>query len=387
MAQLSEIDIIRRKRRRKIFFGRALLLVSLTLVGVGIYLVKDVVKTVDIGGFFGSGLASVQPGPGFPVDFAGEHVKSMHHVGRCTAVLTDTNLYIYNPNGRLLRDVQHKFSDPVVRIDGRRVLLYDRGGRRLRVETLTSTAAQAEFEFPIYAGDIAANGDVAVVTGAQHYNAELAVYDAKLSEQRRFTWKSPDQYIVDISFTTDGKGIAAAGVSAQGGDLVSKVRLYRFDQQEMQAESVFRGELIHSIECVRGGVIAVTDARAALLDSSGATTGEYLFHYETLASFAYSDDGETALVFGDALADKSSKLVLLNAKCEKQWERRVSSHTILMSIDNSRLGLVSDGKLIIYNSTGQEAGRQNLDAVPLGLTINGKYAYLVTPDSMQKLAV
>ena len=388
MAQLSEIDQIRRKRRRKIFFTRVFLLIALTLAGVGIFLVKDTVNAIDIGGFFSSGIASVASGPGFPVDFAGESIKSVDQAGRCLVVLTDSNLTVYNPNGRQLRDLQHKYSDPVVRVNGRHILLYDRGGKRLRVESFTGTVAERQFEYPIYAGDISKNGDVAIVTGAQYFNAELAVYNAKLSEAARFTWKSPDQFIIDVSFTQDAKGIAAAAVSAQGGDLVSKVRQYRLDQKEMAAETVFSGELLHSVKCTRGGgVVAVTDARTAVLDGSGTKVADYAYNYETLSAFAHSEGGETALMFGDYLEDKTGTLVLLDTKGEMLWSRGISTHTTLLSMDDMRLGLISDGKLTVYNNLGQETGRQNLDSTPLALSISGTQAYLITPDSIQKLSI
>ncbi|MEG0017318.1 MAG: DUF5711 family protein, partial [Hydrogenoanaerobacterium sp.] len=136
MAEPSDIEKIRKKRRRKALLGRILLLFLLTFLGVGIYALKDEVSATGITNFFQDIAVSSGKGSGYPLEFAGDQMRGTYAVGKNLAVLTDSNLYFYNETGKEIRSLQHKYSNPVVRINGNRVLVYDMGGKKLRVESL-----------------------------------------------------------------------------------------------------------------------------------------------------------------------------------------------------------------------------------------------------------
>ncbi|WP_312644770.1 DUF5711 family protein [Hydrogenoanaerobacterium sp.] len=387
MTELTDIDKIRKKRRRKVLLGRILLLVLLTCVGIGLYALKDEVNTIGITDYVQDMIAGWGSGDGYPLDFPGEQVRGTYHIGSNLAVLTDSNLYIYNANGKGVRSIQHKYSNPVVKIGGGRILIYDRGGKKLRVETLARTVSQKEFEYPIYAGDISKRGEVAVATSAQRYVAQMTVYDNQLSEPAKFTWLSADNYITALNFSHDGKGIAAAAVSAREGDLLSSVHLFRFNQKDKTGSQEFVGELIHSIDSTSHGVNVITDRRAVQLSTSGAITQEYHYQHETLMSFDHNSAGYTALMFGDYREDKTSDLVVLGADGIKAWGQQISSHTELMNLGDSRVSIVVDGQLQSFDLSGKAVKSEALSFEPLAMETVDASAYIITPDTIEKVTL
>ncbi|MBC8547066.1 hypothetical protein H8711_09000 [Clostridiaceae bacterium NSJ-31] len=387
MAELSDIDKIRKKRRRKVLLGRILLLVALTLLGVGLYAIKDEVSTIGFTDYIQERIAGMGAGDGYPMEFAGEQVRQTARVGEHLAVLTDSNLYLYNSSGKEIRNVQHKYSNPVMRASGRRVLIYDRGGKHLRVENMLRTVAQKELDYPIYAGAISSRGEVAVATGAQRRLGEMTVYDHMLADPAKYVWKSAENYITDLEFDLDGKGIAVAVVNAREGDLISGVRRFRFDSEEEAGRQEFVGELIHSLNAARGGLTVVTDRQTAVLGASGEVLERYDYGYEALASFDHSENGDTALLFGDARENKNSAVTLLGPDGKKLWETQISSHADRLSLGKTRVCLMVDGQLQSYDYAGNALDPQPVPGEVLAATVIGRDAYLVTPDAIEKLAL
>ncbi|MEG1953906.1 MAG: DUF5711 family protein [Hydrogenoanaerobacterium sp.] len=387
MAEPSDIEKIRKKRRRKALLGRILLLFLLTFLGVGIYALKDEVSATGITNFFQDIAVSSGKGSGYPLEFAGDQMRGTYAVGKNLAVLTDSNLYFYNETGKEIRSLQHKYSNPVVRINGSRVLVYDMGGKKLRVESLSRTQVQKELDFPIYAGDISSRGDVAVATGAQRRLAEMTVYDHMLSEPAKYKFKSAENYITDIKFSAAGREIAVAAVNVSDGELASSVLIFKLKEEEPICEKKLMGELIHTVKAARDGFCVVTDSRSLVLSYSGEQKGEYSYNYRALSSFDYNAAGCTALLFGDYRESKNGQLVLLSADGAELWSKEVSANARLLRIGSDRVSIVVDGELQSYDLGGVLADKKSLDKEAFALQPVGGSLYIITPDSIEKIEI
>jgi hypothetical protein len=78
-------------------------------------------------------LAGSGTGGGFPVEVSlGNH--QLLSVGSDVALLNDSSLLLYKANGKQLFNRQHGYSEPAFTACSARVLVFDRGGKDLRVE-------------------------------------------------------------------------------------------------------------------------------------------------------------------------------------------------------------------------------------------------------------
>lgn len=385
MAQLSDIDKIRKKRRRKVILGRALLLLLLTCAGVAVYAVKDEVSAAGITNFFQDKVVSAGRGSGYPMDFAGDQLRGTYAVDNNLAVLTDSNLYFYNDTGKEIRSIQHKYSNPVVRVNGRRILLYDRGGKKLRVESLSRTLGQKELEYPIYAGTISSRGEVAVATGAQRRLSEMSVYDHLLTEPAKYKFKSAENYITDLEFSKNGKEIAVASVNVGGGELVSTLQTFKLDKEDHVGETKLAGDLIHSLSAVDGGFSVITDKRTLLFSPACETLAEYDYNYRVLASFDCGETGYTALFFGDYRESQRGELVLLGEDGAELWRKEVSVNAEHLRVCKGQVVIVVDGELQSCDLAGTPAGKRTLGKEAFALQQAGGALYVVTPSSIEKI--
>ena len=82
------------------------------------------------------------------MEISGATVRQMETMGNVLLVLTDTHLHIYNKNGKLLREVQHDYANPVIKCSSSRIILYDPSSRVLRIESKTKTIKEMTFDEP-----------------------------------------------------------------------------------------------------------------------------------------------------------------------------------------------------------------------------------------------
>ena len=385
MGELSDIDKLRKKRRRKAIFGRIFLLLLLTCTGVAVYAVKDEVSATGITNFFQDIVVGMGKGSGYPLDFAGDQVRGTYEVGKNLAVLTDSNLYFFNETGKEIRNIQHKYSNPVVRVNGRRVLIYDRGGKNLRVESLSRTQSRKELEYPIYAGAISPKGEVAVATSAQRRLAEMSVYDNMLGEPAKYKFKSAENYITDLEFSYNGKEIAVAAVNVSDGELLSSMQTFKLNKEESIGAKELAGDLIHSITATRNGFCVVTDARTLLLSPACEQLQEYSHSYRALASFDNNRHGYTALFFGDYREGKNGELVLLGADGLELWSKEVSVNSEQLCVSDSRVSMIADGTLQSYDLAGKLAGSASLGKEAFALQPVEDEFYIITPSCIEKV--
>jgi hypothetical protein len=95
------------------------------------------------------------------------------------AVMNSTELSFYNGKGGEEVRRAHGFSDPAMHAAGKYVLVVEKGGRRLRLETRAKTVAEISTDFAIQTATVSENGCVAVLTAAdQNYTTNIVVYDA-----------------------------------------------------------------------------------------------------------------------------------------------------------------------------------------------------------------
>ncbi len=212
----------RRKKRRKRFIRRwvAVLVVAALVATAARYWDKLSPETLvnGIGDFFTGNQEN-----GFPIDVSGNRIYQMETADNCTAVLSDTYLALYNTNGVEVMRRTHAFAEPLLRSAGKYLLIAERGGKRLQLETRSKTVITHTTKYDIIAAAVHTNGDVAVITAAeQGYNARLTVYrkDGTVVYERLCS-----TLLADVAFSPNGRNVAVAAISADKGAIHSAVEV------------------------------------------------------------------------------------------------------------------------------------------------------------------
>ncbi|MBP3381127.1 MAG: hypothetical protein J6L00_00655, partial [Clostridia bacterium] len=229
----------RRQKRRKRFILRwiAVLAVAALVATVVRYWDKLSPETLvdSIGDFF----AGESEG-GFPIDISGNRIYQLESASNGIALLSDTHMAMYSNKGSEVMRRTHAFADPMLRIAGKYVLIAERGGKRLQLETRAKTVITHTTKYDIITAALHTNGDVAVITAAeQGYNARLTVYkkDGTVLYERLCS-----TLLSDVAFSPNGKHIAVAAISAAQGAIRSVVEVLSLQSADSAPVYTYGGD-------------------------------------------------------------------------------------------------------------------------------------------------
>lgn len=287
--QETEERRARRARRRRRFLLRMMIVLAVAAVVVTLVsnwekLSPDTIVT-QIGNLFSGG-----KGEGFPVDVSGSPIYHMDTADDCTVLVSDTYVTMINTGGKEVMRRTHAFTDPLLRTNGKYILIAETGGRRFQLETRSKTVLTQTVEYDIVTAAVHTNGTVVVVTAAeQGYNARLSVYSSngELIYQRLC-----GSIIADVAFSPNGKQVAIATIGAEKGAIRSAIEVLSLSSEQSDPLYTHAGTdiMLCRITYLTDAVIAaVGDSAVWLYQPAKETCGVYTFTDGELKAFAIGD--------------------------------------------------------------------------------------------------
>ena len=202
----------RRLRRTALIVAvlTAVVLFTTGLVGSSVALVKDCVDTTRI---------ALMPGPGWPQQTGVMEPTQVLPMTGGFVELGGDSCVVYSRTGTRLNSIQSGYGRPALAAGKTRFVLYNRSGNELRVESRTQNLYTKKLENKIFLCAMSDNGTLAVVTDDVSSMAELLVYSPTMEQQLRWNMTSNDGTPLRMAFSPDSRRLAAAAVTAGGGQM------------------------------------------------------------------------------------------------------------------------------------------------------------------------
>ncbi len=250
--------------------GGVLIVVAVFLM---IWMNKDTFSLVDSLNWIKVQLVGAGEGDGFPVQIKGTNVaeKNFISVDGDVAALSDTALTVLDSTGKELYSVRHSFDTPFMRHSGNNFVLYNSGGSGYIVQTGAETMMNGTSESDISAAAVAGNGEFALGVQGKELASELNVY--MRDGTPKYKYQFFDSYITAVSLNANGSMGAVCSTGSQSGELVSKITILDFNNEEPIAQYESRGNMLIDILWGESGRIYAVGDSALIL----ATEGNYNF--------------------------------------------------------------------------------------------------------------
>ncbi|MBC8569227.1 DUF5711 family protein [Zongyangia hominis] len=383
MSKVQDISEVRKKYKKKSIVKRIILLLLIfLLVLVALSFTNETVRN-RVNDWISTVAAEFGGGSGFPVSLAGANPVELASMSNDLGVLTDTNFYVYNQNGKEIGNIKHGFTNPKVVVNSSMSAIYDRGGKKLVLSSKTKEILTQTYEFSILTADLAKNGYLAVATGSQRYTSQLTVYD---NSQKEFMhWYSAQNHIVSLSILSDGSGIAVGTLGAENGSLKSTLHLLSFSSEEPIATLDFPGEAIYAVDCKEGGnIFVLTDKAARVVSAKGKVEGEYIYGATNLVSFSTEGSKQVVLVFGDYNQYQQATVVMLNQKGEKTGEVSLQESVKGLSVSGDKVALLLQRQAVVYSMSGEQIRTVPVERGSIGVQMAGSGVYVSMTGEIRK---
>ena len=380
--RVEYLEQARQRARNKRIRRTAVLLVLLTgivlfatgLVGSSVAMAKDFIDTARI---------ALLPGAGWPQQTGVSEVTQVESLTGSFVELGKEGCVVYSRSGKKLNSIQSGYARPALAAGKNRFVLYNRSGNELRVESRTQNLYTKQLENSIFLCAMADNGNLAVVTEDVSAMAELLIYNSNMEQVLSWSMSSNDGTPLRMAFSPDGRKLAAAAVTAGGGQMMTNLYLVNLASGDPVSLANQSGVLQWLGWTSASTILAVYDSRAVLYNAGGGERAAYEFAGNTLKDISVDAAGNVALLLGSGQLHQA---VLLDKSLNVQFSGTVSSADSIVRA-GSLFYLLSDSGVECYNTSGEQQWSQTLAAKPQALLADTKELLLFSGNTAQTLEV
>ena len=380
--RVEYLEQARQRARNKRVRRTAVLLVLLTgivlfatgLVGSSVAMAKDFIDTARI---------ALLPGAGWPQQTGVSEVTQVESLTGSFVELGKEGCVVYSRSGKKLNSIQSGYARPALAAGKNRFVLYNRSGNELRVESRTQNLYTKQLENSIFLCAMADNGNLAVVTEDVSAMAELLIYNSNMEQVLSWSMSSNDGTPLRMAFSPDGRKLAAAAVTAGGGQMMTNLYLVNLASGDPVSLANQSGVPQWLGWTSASTILAVYDSRAVLYNAGGGERAAYEFAGNTLKDISVDGAGNVALLLGSGQLHQA---VLLDKSLNVQFSGTVSSANSIVRA-GSLFYLLSDSGVECYNTSGEQQWSQTLAAKPQALLADTKELLLFSGNTAQVLEV
>ena len=349
-----------------------LVLFATGAVGSSIARAKDLVDTAVI---------TLAPAPGWPQQTGITDPDTVQQLSGAFVEMSGDSCAVYSMNGTRLNSIQSGYARPAIAAGKTRFVLYNRSGSELRVESRTQNLYTKTMDSTIYLCAVADAGQVAVVTDNADSAAALTVYNSSMQQQLVWNLTSEQGIPLRMAFSPDSRRLAAAAVTAVGGQLTTNLYALPLAQGDPVLLSTENSVPQWMGWLSNGFLLVIYENRAVLYNTTGGSIGErasYDFGGSTLVSVSAENNG-VALLLSNG---QTSTAVLLDGELTVGYSGSVLSASQIIRAKNDGFYLLTDSTVERFNNVGEFQWSQPLSARPRAL-IEGKQIMVLSGNTVQ----
>ena len=351
-----------------------LVLFATGAVGSSIARAKDLVDTAVI---------TLAPAPGWPQQTGITDPDTVQQLSGAFVEMSGDSCAVYSMNGTRLNSIQSGYARPALAAGKTRFVLYNRSGSELRVESRTQNLYTKTMDSTIYLCAVADAGQVAVVTDNADSAAALTVYNSSMQQQLVWNLTSEQGVPLRMAFSPDSRRLAAAAVTAVGGQLTTNLYALPLAQGDPVLLSTENSVPQWMGWLSNGFLLVIYENRAVLYNTTGGSIGErasYDFGGSTLVSVSAENNG-VALLLSNG---QTSTAVLLDGELTVGYSGSVLSAGQIIRAKNDGFYLLTDSTVERFNNVGEFQWSQPLSARPRAL-VEGRQILVFTGNTVQVL--
>lgn len=382
MANNIDLVLERSKRKRRRQLTKFVIFLVFAAIGVFIYRMRDVwfPQLEGIGSRYQSNVTRNETAGAegeFELNVSGGVDYHADFIGNNLLILCDKYLYVYGTDGTLKDSRQHAYSNAVMKVSGKRALVYSHNGTSFRVDTPNGNVYEEQTEFPIWIGVLGEDGRAAIVTESETYACRLNIFD--VNGKLVYTRECVDR-LSDISFYENGCIFTTIGAS--DGELQTTLSYITFDDDDLQWVTSPIPTLCLELETLPdGGAFVIGDDLAAYYSSTGALVGSYDYK-GTLTDYAY-ENGKAAVLLTNEQR-RQSTLLLFSDRSSAPQTVSINATQKSVILSEEMAYLLGSGEILSYAMSGVQKDSQPVKDAYDRILKYGKYFYLLGYDKINR---
>lgn len=320
----------------------------------------------------------------FPISVDTDAVVSSDILNDGLILLTSENVILYDSKGEENYTVQHIYSKPGMSVEDENAIVFDRGGVSYMLLNKKEVVSEGEAENKLLCGYYGKDDTYALATLGEKTTSTLTVYDK--NDSVIFKWNCSKEYISSITISDNGEFIGACVISAENGEIYTKVYFFGIDYKEPLASCKIKGAVPMNIAFTEKDILTVvTDIGIYSLEKYSKEPKNVQKYFSS--EFTCCDVSRK----GDylvALAKYGSKNVfeisMFDSSGEKEVSIPVNQEVKSAYITDKYIVILADSQILVYNFKGKLVSTIEYKGEPLSLLPTDDFIYIESLDKIYR---
>ena len=298
------------------------------------------------------------------------------------AVLTANGVEYVDHTGTLLQANEHNYASPAMAAAGKNVILYDRGGTKLRIEKSTNRYNELEFGSAVSCADITEKGVYAFSLNQDAgYQSHVYVYSRQ--DKVLLEWGSGSGCVLTMSLSPNGKALAVGLYTVENAEYTGKVICFRFGQKEPVYTTEFKGQTVYGVSFQTKDTLAVlTDKGAYMLDKNGDPTQVCAYAANEMNRSSLTRSGLCAVAVKRFGNDTDALVTVFGAGTAEPFDRSFDTAVHGVAAGTGYTAVVLGDQVIVFNGKDEDTGKVALKEPCVRAVISGKRLYVLTASGL-----
>ena len=163
----------------------------------------------------------------YPTSLHGGDVLQAEKQNSSYYVLSKINIDVFGNGGKQVLTSQHGFLQPVLKTSDVRFLVYDQGGKGLKIYNSNKLLVTKKYDNEIIAAAIGKDGTYAVATRSEGYQSAVTVTDK--NEKKLFEWYCVDETVNSVALSDNGEALITASLKVENGKFKSTLNVLKYN--------------------------------------------------------------------------------------------------------------------------------------------------------------
>lgn len=272
------------------------------------------------------------------------------------AVLSQKRLSVYDGSGEEQVGEAISFQNPVLRVNGNHLLIFDRNGIHLYGYKGYEKRIVTENLGGILNAKLNSDGRYVVLAREAGYTGVATVYGA--DDTALYKWKSADQLVTDVALSANAEQLVAATVKQDGVNTVGEIRIYSTRDDSGQPTHSFTqlDGLPLAVDYKSKSIIAsLWEHEMVLLNTDCEEIARYSWEGKILRSYCLTGDG-IVLQVSQYETEGGSTVIVLNNEGKVLAEQDFSVDIIGISAESDKLALLTHDACAVYTKALEQLG-------------------------------
>lgn len=325
---------------------------------------------------------SLGAGDGYPYDIDAYSVEDIRINNSNLHILTDTKTTVLNQTAKEIMPQEHSYSDPAMKIKESKIIVYDLGSTKYRLQNGTEIIHDAEASGRITAAAIGKSSNYALGTYGSSTQSVFTVYNSKHEEI--FIWNFKSERITDISLSDNGKYAAVTVIDAVNGQINSSLYVFNFKSKEYVSRFDYNDTTLVKVDYVRSNDILVLGNNVrSYIKNNTKKSDDILFGSDVLYNSCVTDKGRNAVVLSRYGSSSLSKLNVYSNRNKEQFTVSFDKEMKWVDCDEKYTAVLFENEVRTFNKKGKQIGSISFTGEPVRVAVDGSKTYVLTTSGLQ----